>query len=64
MDANLPSSPISMVMRSHCAGDALDPPLWKVPNKALSLSESLYTSNFNILHSSTSELQTVAVVVN
>ena len=27
-----------MVMRSPCAGDALDPPLWKVPNKALSFS--------------------------
>ena len=30
-----------MVMRSPCAGDALDPPLWKIPNKALSLSLSL-----------------------
>ena len=32
----------SVVMRSPCAGDALDPPLWIVPNKkrarALSLS--------------------------
>jgi hypothetical protein len=26
-----------MVMRSPCAGDALDPPLWKIPNKSLSL---------------------------
>jgi hypothetical protein len=26
---------------SPCAGDALDPPLWKVPNKALSLVLSL-----------------------
>jgi hypothetical protein len=28
-------------MRSPCAGAALDPPLWIVPNKALSLSLSL-----------------------
>ena len=26
-----------MVMRSLYAGDALEPPLWKIPNKALSL---------------------------
>jgi hypothetical protein len=35
-------------MRGPCAGDALDPPLWKIPNKALrvsiSLSLSLYLS--------------------
>ena len=31
----------SVVMRSPCAGTALDPPLWIVPNKALSLSLSL-----------------------
>jgi hypothetical protein len=30
----------SVVMRSPCAGAALDPPLWIVPNKALSLSLS------------------------
>jgi hypothetical protein len=31
----------SVVTRSPCAGAALDPPLWIVPNKALSLSLSL-----------------------
>jgi hypothetical protein len=31
----------SVVMRSPCAGAALDPPLWIIPNKALSLSLSL-----------------------
>jgi hypothetical protein len=36
MDANLSSRSVSMVMRSPCAGDALAPPLWKIPNKALS----------------------------
>jgi hypothetical protein len=30
-----------MVMRSPCAGDALDPPLWENPDNALSLSLSL-----------------------
>jgi hypothetical protein len=29
-----------VVMRSPCAGDALDPPLWIVLNKTLSLSSS------------------------
>jgi hypothetical protein len=33
-----------MVMRSPCTGDALDPALWIVPNKALSLSLSLTLS--------------------
>jgi hypothetical protein len=33
-----------MLMPSPCAGDALDPPLWKVPNKALSLPLSLSLS--------------------
>jgi hypothetical protein len=27
MDAKLSTSPVSMVMHSPCAGDALDPPL-------------------------------------
>jgi len=41
-----PTSSISLfliyiVMRSPCAGAALDPPLWTIPNKALSLSLSL-----------------------
>jgi hypothetical protein len=36
----LSSRPVSMVMRSPYAGDDLDPPLWKIPNKALSLSLS------------------------
>ena len=31
-------------LRSPCAGDALDPPLWTVPNKALSLSLSRCTT--------------------
>jgi len=34
IDAKLSSSTVSMVMRSPC-GDALDLPLWKVPNQAL-----------------------------
>ena len=34
----------SMVMRSQCAGDALDPPLWTIPNKDLSDSLSLSLS--------------------
>jgi hypothetical protein len=42
MDATLSSRPVSTVMQSPCAGDALDPPLWKVPNK--SLSRSLFGS--------------------
>jgi len=37
MDATLSSRPVRMVMRSPCAGDALDPPLWKIRIKALSL---------------------------
>jgi hypothetical protein len=32
--------PVSMMMRSSWAGDALDPPLWKIPDRALSLSLS------------------------
>ena len=34
----------SMVMRSPCAGATLEPPLWIVPHKALSLSLSLSVS--------------------
>jgi hypothetical protein len=34
----------SVVMRSPCAGAALDPPLWIVPNKALSQTLSLRLS--------------------
>jgi hypothetical protein len=41
MDAILSSRPVSLVMRSLSAGDALEPPLWIVPNKALSESLSL-----------------------
>jgi hypothetical protein len=37
---HLSSSFVSMVMRSPCAGDDLDPPLWKKPNKAVSLSRA------------------------
>jgi hypothetical protein len=37
MDATLSSRPV-MVMPSHCAGDALDPPLWNIPNTPISLS--------------------------
>jgi hypothetical protein len=33
-----------VVMRSPCAGAAVDPPLWIVPNQALSLSVSLRVS--------------------
>jgi hypothetical protein len=33
--------PLKCQSRSPCAGAALDPPLWIVPNKALSLSLSL-----------------------
>jgi hypothetical protein len=44
MDAKLSSSTVSMVMRSPCAGDALDPPLWRIPNTELSLSLSLSLS--------------------
>ena len=36
----------SVVMRSPCAGAALDPPLWIVPNKALSLAPS-FTAAMN-----------------
>jgi hypothetical protein len=40
-----------VVMRSPCAGTALDPPLWTiVPNKALSLSLSLSLSESESLH--------------
>jgi hypothetical protein len=35
---------LSVVMRSQCAGAALDPPVWIVPNKDLSLSLSLSLS--------------------
>ena len=36
---------LALVMRSPCAGATLDPPLWIIPNKALSLSLSLSLSH-------------------
>ena len=55
-----------MVMRSPCAGAALDPPLWTiVPNKALSLSLSLsmYYNNELLFVLFFSHKGTVAVYV-
>jgi hypothetical protein len=37
-------------MRSPCAGAALDPPLWIIPNKALSLSLSLSLWQADVSH--------------
>jgi len=56
------SNLVSMVMRSPCAGDALDHPLWKVPKKALSLSLSLSfcLSSLALLHLIISQTNTRA----
>jgi hypothetical protein len=40
----------AVAMRSPCAGDALDPPLWIVPNKSLSLSYFPPYSHFLIVN--------------